>query len=53
MLEPEPEKRPDIYQVSCIAFQLLGKQNPVKNLMVGYKFLKINEYINYLIIFFF
>lgn len=34
MLEPDPEKRPDIYQVSTIAFQLLGKQNPVKNLMV-------------------
>ncbi|XP_076264349.1 numb-associated kinase [Rhynchophorus ferrugineus] len=33
MLEPEPDKRPDIYQVSCVAFQLLGKQNPVKNLM--------------------
>ncbi|XP_030761493.1 LOW QUALITY PROTEIN: AP2-associated protein kinase 1 [Sitophilus oryzae] len=33
MLEPEPETRPDIYQVSCVAFQLLGKQNPVKNLM--------------------
>ncbi|CAG9768190.1 unnamed protein product [Ceutorhynchus assimilis] len=33
MLEPDSDKRPDIYQVSCIAFQLLGKQNPVKNLM--------------------
>ncbi|XP_050316221.1 BMP-2-inducible protein kinase isoform X1 [Anthonomus grandis grandis] len=33
MLEPDPDKRPDIYQVSCIAFQLLGKPNPVKNLM--------------------
>ncbi|XP_018577181.1 AP2-associated protein kinase 1 [Anoplophora glabripennis] len=33
MLEPDPDQRPDIYQVSCIAFQLLGKDNPVKNLM--------------------
>lgn len=33
MLEPDPEKRPDIYQVSCIAFELNGKENPVKNLM--------------------
>lgn len=33
MLEPDPEKRPDIYQVSHIAFQLMGRQNPVKNLM--------------------
>ncbi|KAJ8919930.1 hypothetical protein NQ315_006459 [Exocentrus adspersus] len=33
MLEPDPEQRPDIYQVSCVAFQLLGKDNPVKNLM--------------------
>lgn len=36
MLEPDPDQRPDIYQVSCIAFQLLGKENPVKNLMVSY-----------------
>lgn len=34
MLEPDPDCRPDIYQVSCISFQLLGKENPVKNLMV-------------------
>ncbi|KAI4470594.1 serine/threonine protein kinase [Holotrichia oblita] len=33
MLEPDPEKRPDIYQVSSIAFPLLGKENPVVNLM--------------------
>nr|XP_023024483.1 uncharacterized protein LOC111512577 [Leptinotarsa decemlineata] len=33
MLEPDPDKRPDIYQVSCIAFQLIGRENPVKNLM--------------------
>ncbi|RZC38773.1 Pkinase domain containing protein, partial [Asbolus verrucosus] len=33
MLEPDPDKRPDIYQVSCVAFQLLSKDNPVKNLM--------------------
>lgn len=34
MLEPDPDKRPDIYQVSSIAFPLLGKENPVVNLMV-------------------
>ncbi|CAG9824548.1 unnamed protein product [Phaedon cochleariae] len=33
MLEPDTDKRPDIYQVSCIAFQLHGRDNPVKNLM--------------------
>ncbi|KAG5899354.1 hypothetical protein JTB14_036843 [Gonioctena quinquepunctata] len=33
MLEPDPDQRPDIYQVSCIAFQLVGRENPVKNLM--------------------
>lgn len=38
MLEPDPDKRPDIYQVACIAFQLLGKENPVQNLMVSYQF---------------
>lgn len=35
MLEPDPDQRPDVYQVSCIAFKLLGKENPVKNLMVS------------------
>lgn len=34
MLEPDPDKRPDIYQVSFIAFHLIGKENPVQNLMV-------------------
>uniref|UniRef100_A0A8C2Z553 non-specific serine/threonine protein kinase n=1 Tax=Cyclopterus lumpus TaxID=8103 RepID=A0A8C2Z553_CYCLU len=32
MLEPEPEKRPDIYQVSYFAFKLAGKECPVPNL---------------------
>ncbi|XP_013779396.1 AP2-associated protein kinase 1-like [Limulus polyphemus] len=32
MLEPDPDKRPDIYQVSFIAFKLLGKDCPVQNL---------------------
>lgn len=34
MLEPDPDLRPDIYQVSAVAFQLLGKDNPVQNLHV-------------------
>uniref|UniRef100_A0A2S2QCV2 AP2-associated protein kinase 1 n=1 Tax=Sipha flava TaxID=143950 RepID=A0A2S2QCV2_9HEMI len=32
MLEVEPDLRPDIFQVSFIAFQLAGKDNPVQNL---------------------
>lgn len=36
MLEPDPQKRPDIYQVSCIAFSLLGKDSPVQNLHVSF-----------------
>lgn len=43
MLEPDPDQRPDIYQVSCIAFQLLGKENPVKNLMVSKKYTNSNQ----------
>lgn len=35
MLEPDPEKRPDIYQVSSVAFPLLGKDNTVQNLHVS------------------
>ncbi|XP_060738906.1 BMP-2-inducible protein kinase isoform X2 [Tachysurus vachellii] len=32
MLEPDPEKRPDIYQVSYFAFRLAGRECPVPNL---------------------
>uniref|UniRef100_A0A1B6FIX0 Protein kinase domain-containing protein n=1 Tax=Cuerna arida TaxID=1464854 RepID=A0A1B6FIX0_9HEMI len=32
MLEPDPEKRPDIFQVSYVAFSLQGKDCPVQNL---------------------
>ncbi|XP_067673227.1 AP2-associated protein kinase 1-like [Haliotis asinina] len=32
MLEVEPEKRPDIYQVCCVAFRLMGRENPVPNM---------------------
>ncbi|XP_068460536.1 BMP-2-inducible protein kinase isoform X2 [Clinocottus analis] len=32
MLDPEQEKRPDIYQVSYFAFKLAGKDCPVPNL---------------------
>lgn len=34
MLEPDPDNRPDIYQVSVIAFQIQGKECPVQNLHV-------------------
>lgn len=32
MLEPDPDIRPDIYQVSHLAFTLSGRKNPVENL---------------------
>ncbi|XP_058467225.1 BMP-2-inducible protein kinase [Malaya genurostris] len=32
MLEPDAEKRPNIYQVCEIAFRIAGKTNPVRNL---------------------
>lgn len=35
MLEPDPEKRPDIYQVSYFVFRLAGRECPVPNLFVG------------------
>lgn len=35
MLEPDPDLRPDIYQVSVIAFQIQGKECPVQNLHVS------------------
>ena len=36
MLEPDQEKRPDIYQVSYFAFKLAGKDCPVPNLFVSH-----------------
>lgn len=35
MLEKDPVKRPDIFQVSHVAFHLLGKENPVPNMNVS------------------
>lgn len=35
MLEPDQEKRPDIYQVSYFAFKLAGRDCPVPNLCVS------------------
>lgn len=40
MLEPEQEKRPDIFQVSYLAFSIVGKECPVQNLHVGRRNLK-------------
>ena len=34
MLEPDPDQRPDIFQVSSVAFSLLSKPCPVVNLKV-------------------
>lgn len=44
MLEPDPEKRPDIYQVSYFVFRLAGRECPVPNLFVGSV---ITSYIRY------
>lgn len=35
MLEVDPENRPDIYQVSYIAFTIAGRKCPVTNLKVN------------------
>jgi len=35
MLEPDPDRRPDIFQVSFVAFSLTGKDCPVQNLHVS------------------
>ena len=40
MLEVDPEKRPDIFQVSCIAFRLARKDCPVPNMNVSMLFTK-------------
>ena len=35
MLEVDPEKRPDIFQVSYVAFRLARKECPVPNMNVS------------------
>ncbi|MEQ2171218.1 AP2-associated protein kinase 1, partial [Goodea atripinnis] len=35
MLEPDPDKRPDIYQVSYFAFKLAQQECPIPNLHVS------------------
>lgn len=35
MLEPDPDKRPDIYQVSYFAFKLAQRTCPVQNVKVS------------------
>lgn len=36
MLEPDCDKRPNIFQVGEIAFRLAGRANPIQNLFVSY-----------------
>lgn len=36
MLTPDPDKRPDIYQVASLVFQLAGQKCPVKNLNASF-----------------
>lgn len=36
MLEPDPDKRPDIYQVSYFAFKLGQRTCPVQNVKVSH-----------------
>lgn len=48
MLEPDIEKRPNIYQVCEVAFKIAGKTNPVRNLtkstVPGLEFLIVPPY---------
>ena len=45
MLEPEPSKRPDIFQVSYLAFQLAQRPCPVKNVEVLIFFINKRSFI--------
>lgn len=45
MLELDPDLRPDIYQVSYIAFQIAGKDCPVQNLNVIHFIISINRIV--------
>lgn len=41
MLEPDPDKRPDIYQVSYFAFKLAQRACPVQNVKVSVNLLQL------------
>uniref|UniRef100_A0A4W6CP95 non-specific serine/threonine protein kinase n=1 Tax=Lates calcarifer TaxID=8187 RepID=A0A4W6CP95_LATCA len=43
MLEPDQEKRPDIYQVSYFAFKLAGKDCPVASNLICFSVLKLTS----------
>lgn len=43
MLEPDQDKRPDIFQVSYLAFTISGKENPVQNLHVSLSILVLSK----------
>lgn len=34
MLEVDPDKRPDIFQVSYLAFKITGRESPLPNMNV-------------------
>ncbi len=36
MLCVDPEKRPDVYQVSYVAFKITGRETPIQNLHVSF-----------------
>ena len=51
MLEPDPNQRPDIYQVSCIAFKLANLECHIPNIYVSYKYI-VRQVPVYLITFY-
>lgn len=44
ILNPDPDTRPDIFQVSYVAFKLRGLDCPVVNTMVSKVLLSIKDY---------
>lgn len=44
ILNPDPDTRPDIFQVSYVAFKLRGLDCPVANTMVSKVLLSIKDY---------
>ena len=42
MLEPDPETRPEIYQISYLAFKLAGRECSIKNVNVSFELFLFN-----------
>ena len=44
ILNPNPNERPDIFQVSWVAYKLMGRDTPIVNVFVSCRNVKYNNF---------